>query len=171
MIQFRPAVKPKNLRGIPTSARFWIQVDRAPQEEDVKAKGCWLWRGHLDSDGYGRLRVDGKSTGAHVFSYELQFGPLPEGMGALHTCDTRACVYPWHLYPGTVQDNADDMKERERSLKGERNHKAKLDAQAVLAIRAMYDAGEHNKSRIARQFNVTNALIGKIIRRELWKHI
>ena len=33
--------------------------------------GCWLWLGHLDSLGYGRVRIKGSSVGAHRYFYSM----------------------------------------------------------------------------------------------------
>ena len=81
-----------------------------PLSERIKAnsrrdrKGCWLWQGSLDRDGYGRISVRPESgTGAslrkaaHRVSYEAFVGPIPDGMTIDHTCRTRACVNPAHF--------------------------------------------------------------------------
>lgn len=108
---------------------------------------------------------------AHVLSWEIRYCPFPPGKWGLHTCDNPSCVNPEHVYPGTATDNTNDMIERDRTMRGGKNTKAKLTESDVLDIRAVWDTGERNKSKIARQYDVTNALIGKIIRRELWKHL
>lgn len=68
---------------------FWSRVDRTP--------ACWLWTGSLQ-EGYGRLKlVGGKVARAHRVSYELENGPIAEGMVIDHLCRNRACVNPSHL--------------------------------------------------------------------------
>lgn len=169
---FKPAVRPKALhRHLPAETRFFAQVDREPTDPVAKAKGCWLWTGAKDKNGYGRIRVNGRQMHAHVFSWEIRYCPMPPGKWGLHTCDNPSCVNPEHVYPGTPQANVQDRMEHGRAMRGEENHKAKLTAEQVKSIRAAWEAGQHNKSEIARQYNVTNMLVGKIIRRELWKHI
>src|SRR5882672_251828 len=62
--------------------RFWRQV--------VKSDGCWQWAGSDATAGYGRLRLSGgKRILAHRFSWELHYGPVPEGLLACHKCDNR----------------------------------------------------------------------------------
>lgn len=84
-----------------------------------KSDGCWLWTGHRDKNGYGRLRADkqedetkGRLTRAPRMSWEMHFGPIPLGLDVFHTCDRPPCVRPDHLYLGTVIDNGRDIRER-----------------------------------------------------------
>ena len=69
---------------------FWRHVRKDPG-------GCWIWTRPLDDSGYGRLRVGSKVWYAHVLSYELETGAVPEGHVVDHTCRNRACVRPDHL--------------------------------------------------------------------------
>lgn len=63
--------------------------------------GCWLWLAACDQDGYAIL---GK-TYAHIVSYEIEFGPVPEGLQLDHLCRQRCCVNPRHLEPVTISEN------------------------------------------------------------------
>lgn len=82
--------------------------------------GCWQWLGQIGWGGYGRVRSNGKSTGAHRWSYAYHVGPIPEGLDILHTCDNPSCVNPDHLVPGTHGENMKQMYARNR-----RTHKGK----------------------------------------------
>src|SRR5438876_4990312 len=60
--------------------------------------GCWLWTGYRQRDGYGTFRLDPtRKVKAHRFSYERDFGRVPDGLQLDHTCRTRCCVNPRHL--------------------------------------------------------------------------
>lgn len=79
-----------------TSERFWDRVDKTPT--------CWLWTGHT-TQGYGTIRVDGRTVRVHRFSWEMVNGPVPEGLELDHLCRVRNCVNPDHLEPVTHVEN------------------------------------------------------------------
>lgn len=39
----------------------------------LRTDDCWLWTGPLDPDGYGILKVDGRSRGTHRLVYEARY--------------------------------------------------------------------------------------------------
>ena len=81
-----------------TPADFWKHVE--------KTDGCWLWRGAIKPDGYGQVRRHPRrNIYAHRFAYELEVGPIPEGLTLDHLCRVRACVRPSHLEPVTMLEN------------------------------------------------------------------
>lgn len=87
-----------------------------------KDNGCIEWTGHK-CQGYGGYHGyrGNKSTAAHRLVYELFVGKIPEDKMVCHHCDNSLCVNLTHLYIGTHQENMNDMKERNRSLKGDKN--------------------------------------------------
>jgi hypothetical protein len=109
--------------------------------------GCWLWAGHINQQGYGRVYIDGKPVTTHRRAFLEVHGEIPAGKGVLHRCDVRACIRPDHLYAGTQDDNVRDMVERGRINRwnGRRasgaNPNAKLTQESADAIRA---SGERN---------------------------
>jgi DNA-binding XRE family transcriptional regulator len=76
-------------------------------------EGCWRWQQNVNTNGYGRINVAGKTTGVHRLSYETFQGPIPTGMHIDHLCHTwaaqagkcaggktcmhRRCINPAHL--------------------------------------------------------------------------
>jgi hypothetical protein len=89
--------------------RFWSKVRKGPR--------CWEWLATIDAGGYGRIagRDGRKLEGAHRVSYELNVGPIPDGMEVCHTCDKPDCTRPDHLWLGTHGDNMHDMWRKERN--------------------------------------------------------
>jgi hypothetical protein len=90
--------------------RFWSKVD--------KTGDCWIWKASLTHSGYGQFYHQGGPVRAHRLSYEMEYGPIPNGMYVLHSCDTPACVNPKHLSVGTQKDNLEDMKSKGRGNGG-----------------------------------------------------
>jgi hypothetical protein len=105
-------------------------------------------------------------------------GEIPGNQMLLHSCDNPKCVNPAHLSPGTAQDNNEDMirKGRRRIVsgvnvqRGSRNVQSKLTAAAVLRIRHRASQGESN-TKLAREFEVSEATIGSVVNRRSWRHI
>lgn len=106
----------------PLADRFWKKVD--------KSGDCWLWTASTDRKGYGKIGsgADRRTLIASRVAYELQIGPIPEGLNVLHTCDTPPCVRGSHLFLGTQLDNIHDAIHKGRfrtgSHSGEEWHKA-----------------------------------------------
>src|SRR5438445_9082687 len=113
---------------------FWSRVAVIDDEDS-----CWLFTGYIIPDeGYGK--VGGEL--AHRRSWELNCGPIPEGIQVLHKCDNRPCVRPRHLFLGTHQDNMDDMHAKGRAhTRGSVNRDGngpKLNMERARAIRERY---------------------------------
>src|SRR5687768_4813252 len=84
--------------------RFWPKVQKR------KAANCWYWLANKDGKGYGTLSttMGAAPAKAHRISWELHFGPIPDGLCVLHACDNPGCVNPGHLMLGTKMANAID---------------------------------------------------------------
>lgn len=87
------------------------QLTRFVKDEETS---CWMWYGGKCKDGYGKLKRYGKTVRAHRVFYEINKGPIPEGMVIMHTCDTPACVNPEHLIAGTHLENELDKDKKGR---------------------------------------------------------
>lgn len=120
--------------------------------------------------GYGRRKRNGRFWLAHRISFSSLVGEIPQGMLVLHRCDNPACINPAHLFLGTNLDNNKDRDNKGRTHKGESHRRAKLTVEKILSIRSRHLSGESMES-IAEDFNVCGTTIGKIIRKERWKHV
>lgn len=78
-----------------------------------KTDSCWVWKASLRC-GYGAFKYNGKTIGAHVFSYQIHKGEIPERMCVCHTCDNPSCVNPDHLFLGSYSDNMKDAFNKSR---------------------------------------------------------
>lgn len=77
--------------------------------------------GQLGPDGYSVMHWTGKphrKVRVHRVTYALANGVLFEALDSTiairHSCDTRACINPDHLSPGTWADNVRDSVKRHR---------------------------------------------------------
>jgi len=81
--------------------------------------GCWLWTAALNNCGYAVLSL-GIRTGntrvvayAHRVAWELEHGPVPDGLTLDHRCCVRHCVNPAHLEPVSHKVNCQRRSQRE----------------------------------------------------------
>lgn len=85
--------------------------------------GCLEWQGsRIKGDGHGNIYVSGKATLAHRLAWELENGPIPDGMLVCHRCDNPPCCDVTHLFLGTYADNARDMVAKRRHMNNRRTH-------------------------------------------------
>ena len=149
--------------------RFWEKVNRDGD--------CWIWEASYRPNGYGQFRIDGKNCASHRVSWELSYGPIPQNMKVLHTCDTPLCVRPYHLFLGNIKDNVRDMREKGRQndtgpkivmsnsyvIKGRRT---KLNLQQVSDIRKLGDSLSARK--IAKVYGLAPQHVGDILAGRKW---
>lgn len=140
--------------------RFWGRVD-------LQGDGCWPWTASVDRWGYGHIRINGRLQRAHRVAWELCFGPIPEGVCVLHTCDNPRCVRPIHLFLGSQADNSRDKAKKGRAA-GERNPGAKLTATDVVEIRQRRRASALHRE-LAADFNVHRTTISNILSGKNWR--
>jgi hypothetical protein len=116
---------------------------------------------------------DGYNHGAkaHHVAYNLYKGAVPSGLMLRHKCDVRSCVNPDHLEVGTALDNVTDAVSRDRHIRGERFHAAKLTERQVLAIRADPRARESQNTAIAKDYGITPQTVYSILKGRKWKHL
>jgi hypothetical protein len=65
---------------------------------------CWEWLGSL-VNGYACARIEGVTRRVHVWTWEQENGPVPEGLELDHLCRVRRCIRPSHLEPVTRREN------------------------------------------------------------------
>ncbi len=154
--------------------RFWAKVRPEPD-------GCWEWAGSLVK-GYGRFGLPNGKQGyivyAHRFSWELHYGPIPDGMCVLHNCQNRGqprdnprCVRPDHLFLGTQQENQADKIAKGMQVKGESVKHSKLTEAQVLAIRSEFTTKRGCAGLLAKKYGVGRRQISRIVHRQRWNHV
>jgi hypothetical protein len=128
--------------------------------EAIPETGCHWWTGCVTSTGYGAIKIEGKTAGAHRVSYELHVGSIPDGLMILHSCDNPICVNPSHLRVGTGKDNSRDCIDRGRFRRsdGQHNPNSKLSNNDVVRIRERLATGE-SLAAIARDYGRATSTI------------
>lgn len=156
--------------GLPEE-RFWLRVQ--------KTSRCWTYQGGARGLGYRGLQVEGRHIPAHRFSWELHFGPIPDGMLVCHKCDNPPCVRPSHLFLGTHADNATDKTRKGRAARcgptnpkrGTMTYNAKLTETDIKNIRERHANGEASQRALSREYGVCKSTIMRIVRRVKWAHV
>lgn len=151
---------------------FWIPT---PQ-------GCWEWTGNIDSNGYGRLSVGGKTTLAHRYSYYIHCGDLIDGEVVRHSCDNPPCVNPKHLIQGSQNENMQDAIQRNRwspnhgkydRFRGEKHFRSVVSDKEANTIRSLFvpHSYEFGTQALAKKFNCSRSTIRRIIQKKgRWKN-
>lgn len=158
-------------------ARFWAKVDKVGSEDGLPLGACWLWTGARNGKGYGmfgnarRFMPGARVVLAHRASFFFSRGSLPPaGLQVRHLCHNPACVRPDHLDYGDAKQNARDSLDAGRYEHGEGHHSARLTDAKVAEIRRRRINGETGKA-LAREFGVSEGLIGHIRTGRIWKHV
>lgn len=144
------------------------EIERFHQKYE-KTNSCWVWTAGTRPNSKGALygrhwTDDGKSIGAHRFSYLIHYGD-PGEMFVCHSCDNPLCVNPDHLFLGSHKDNMRDMVNKGRSFTGSGESKkgrAKLTNKQAINIRN----SDLSQSKLAAIYGVSQTTIGRIKRKE-----
>jgi hypothetical protein len=169
-----------------------------------KSGDCWIWTANRNRQGYGQMADappnNRRTLKAHRVSWELHFGPIPDGLWVLHHCDNPPCVNPSHLFLGTVADNQRDMALKGRSAigvrngaytnpqrrtfgarngtrlhperyRGERNGRSKLTDDGVREIRLLAATTQTTHRQLGARFGVSATVIGHILQGKRWAHV
>lgn len=180
--------------------RFWAKVDKKGPDECWLWKSGVTKQGYGRFKVNKRM-VTSHRTMFTIFNGPIPHDGSHHGICVCHKCDVPGCCNPAHLFLGTAADNINDRQNKGRTARGEKSgarlhpeklargdangsrlyperlrrgeavNTAKLTAEKVVEIRALYAAGGFYQRQLAEQFGVTQAIISKIILRLIWGHI
>lgn len=150
-----------------------VKTSRAPDGEPMRwieahvgyrGEGCLIWPYSKSRTGYGA--VNGER--AHRLMCGLAHGEPPSALHeAAHSCGNGhgSCIHPQHLRWATPKENAADRKAH--GTHQTEQFRVKLTPDDVIAIRE-WDAPD---TEAAIAFGVSQRTIGKVRRRESWRHV
>lgn len=126
---------------------------------------------HFGERGYGQVTITGdgrwKTYMVHRLVAEAFLPPKAEGEVVRHKDGKKANNVLANLEYGTPQQNSDDQKKHGTTRKGGKHPMAKLTEQDVINIRLLPGSNVET----ARAYGVSDQLISRIRKREIWKHI
>lgn len=82
-----------------------LRAELSAQSIPIPYCGCVIWLGRMRPNGYGTFSYRGINRGVHRIAYELESGPIPDGLQIDHLCRVRSCINPAHLEPVTNAEN------------------------------------------------------------------
>jgi len=147
-----------------TRERFLSKFTQGSEDE------CWEWQAAIADTGYGLIRFNGKSTGAHRVSYLHFVGDIPDGLWVLHRCDNRRCVNYHHFFLGDREANRADMISKNRQPHGDDHWNSKIPVRDVPRIFTLRKAGMIQKE-IGAMFGVGADQICRILNGERRQHL
>ncbi len=146
-----------------TQCRFWEKVDHKSDSE------CWNWLAG-GSEGYGQIKINGKTYRTHRISYYIHYKKDPGELLVCHKCNNKLCVNPNHLFLGTESENMQHAFATGRHYrKGILQASARLTEQDVRDIREL--RGEISQAKIAKLFGVSCGTIQHIMDGRNWSHV
>jgi hypothetical protein len=150
-------------KGQPLEQRFWKNIEKTDE--------CWLWKGALRGRvGHGVITVGQRIRAAHRVSYEMNVGPIPDGMVVRHLCNTPNCVRPDHLAVGTRAENSADRMKSKRQAVGLDSGHAKITEDQVIEMRCLYREGV-SVTDLAERYGLDVVAIYLAITGKNWAHV
>ncbi len=135
---------------------------------------CLEWPFARNDGGYGLIAPT--TTGecnshlVHRVSYKLFVGPLADDECVLHHCDRPPCFNPHCLFPGSQDDNIEDMDRKGRRAAGMMLPKCKLTPEQVQDIKDRW-IPHTNAGLLAREYGIDTKYVRVVAKSLAQKHL
>jgi hypothetical protein len=128
---------------------------------------CFVWTKSANLKGYGQGWWDGRLQYVTHLRWQLEHGPLEKGQMILHRCDNPPCYRLEHLFPGTNQDNMDDMKAKGRypQLTRDNMPHAKLSVEQAREVIRRRQAEGISQQKLADEYGCHQTTISDILKK------
>jgi hypothetical protein len=107
--------------------------------------------------------------GTHVLSYELAYGPVPEGQDVHHTCNTSLCVNPKHLALVPHAKHIELTMADGLVARGEQAGNARLTWEIVRNIRQVRVERGLTTRKLAEMFHTSHSNVYAIVSNRTWR--
>lgn len=144
----------------------------------LKTESCWIWQG-TQTNNRGAIYIGSRGCCrrnhlAHRLAWKLFVDPeLASTKQLNHACENSICVNPSHLYLGTQKENvwdcirSENFGDRRGRLSG---RSARLTDSSVLEIRRKYETGSYSQLGLAREFNVSQPTVFRVVNNLSWNY-
>ena len=146
-------------------------------------KGGEIWSNKLQrflkptigNHGYFTVGINRKSKLVHRLILETFVGPCPLGMECRHKDCNKLNNNLSNIQWGTRSENRQDSIRNGTfytgDKKGEKHPGHKLTNKLVLQIRSLYRTKEFSQRYLAKQFEITQAMVCYIVNNKNWTHV
>ena len=145
----------------------WNNLKKHCEIDGEDWDACWEWCGRLTPQGYpatdrkiSQSYLEAKTGSLHV-AVAMEHPEWKDGSCARHGCDSKKCVSPHHVVPGTHSENMID-----RVVSGNQNT-AVLTPEDVFAIRK----SSKTRAELAKEFSCSQSTIKKVKCGYTWKFL
>jgi hypothetical protein len=128
---------------------------------------CLIWPYAKAANGYGRIRIDGRTRVVSQVVCEMAHGDKPTNKHqAAHSCGNGmdGCVTKRHLSWKTRKENEADKLLHGTRHRGDQNRLAKISEENVAEVLSL--RGKLSQQKIASMFGISQQLVSMIQRRK-----
>lgn len=112
-----------------------------------------------------------KTHNVHILVLTSFVGPAPDGHVCCHGDGNKENNRVDNLRWGTVKENCADTVRHGNSMRGEKNHTARLNTEKVIAIKTLYNKTKATHKDLASLFDVHTSTVKDITSGRTWGHV